>query len=303
MKLSIWSSYYAELKIEDAVQRFIKNGIYCSEISDEHGLELLNRSENVLETAKGFASFLNEHNFEISQGHLLLGIKICSEDDALEKLYRWIDLYEAIGVKNMVLHCDNLIETAFSKQEKIEKNIEKLRILAEYIKDKDVTICLENLRPHMLGEQELIDRSADDLLYMIRCVGSGNFGICLDTGHLNLTDKNQREFILKVGSKLAKLKKEAQTMKSVKTPRYWQSEEFQPLVEVKTIYGNKVRIPSLFKESWDILTNMSESIISEQGRLAGLKTIKELMATENQMTSKKREDFCKVFVEGYQEQS
>ena len=91
-------------------------------------------------------------------------------------------------------------------------------------------------------------------------------------------------------------------MKSVKTPKYWQREEFQPLVEEKTIYGNKVRIPSRFKDSWDFLTNMSENIILEQGRLAGLRTIKELMATETQMTSKLREDFCKVFAESYQEQ-
>ena len=91
--------------------------------------------------------------------------------------------------------------------------------------------------------------------------------------------------------------------KEVKTPLYWKKEEFQPLVEVETLYGNKVKIPSRSKESWDFLTNMSKTIISEQGRRAGLKTIKELMATETQMTSKKREDFCKVFAEIYQEQN
>ena len=205
MKLSIWSSYYTEMKIEQAVLRFIENGIYCTEISDEHGLELLSRSEDVLKTAKEFASFLKEHNFEIPQGHLWLRIKICSDDTAVEKLCRWIDLYEAIGVKNMVLHCDNLVGTDFTKHEKIEKNVEKLRVLAEYIKDKDVTICLENLRPHGPEDSELIDRNADDLLHIISRVGSDKLGICLDTGHLNLTDKNQREFILKAGDKLKAL--------------------------------------------------------------------------------------------------
>ena len=194
-----------EMKIEQAVLRFIENGIYCTEISDEHGLELLSRSEDVLKTAKEFASFLKEHNFEIPQGHLWLRIKICSDDTAVEKLCRWIDLYEAIGVKNMVLHCDNLVGTDFTKHEKIEKNVEKLRVLAEYIKDKDVMICLENLRPHGPEDSELIDRNADDLLHIISRVGSDKLGICLDTGHLNLTDKNQREFILKAGDKLMAL--------------------------------------------------------------------------------------------------
>ena len=205
MKLSIWSSYYMELKIEDAIKRFVDNGIYCIELSDEHGFELLSRNDDVLETAKNFAYFLKEYNFEISQGHLWLKIKICADDTALEKLFRWIDMYEEIGIKNMVLHCDNLSETNLSREEKIEKNIEKLQILAEYIKNKEITVCLENLRPHSPEETELVDRSADDLLYIIERIGSSKFGICLDTGHLNLTDKNQREFILKAGDKLKAL--------------------------------------------------------------------------------------------------
>ena len=205
MKLSIWSSYYMELKIEDAIKRFVDNGIYCIELSDEHGFELLSRNDDVLETAKNFANFLKEYNFEISQGHLWLKIKICADDTALEKLFRWIDMYEEIGIKNMVLHCDNLSETNLSREEKIEKNIEKLQILAEYIKNKEITVCLENLRPRSPEETELVDRSADDLLYIIERIGSSKFGICLDTGHLNLTDKNQREFILKAGDKLKAL--------------------------------------------------------------------------------------------------
>lgn len=205
MKLSIWSSYYMELKVEDAIKRLVDNGIYCSELSDEHGFELLLRNDDVLETARSFANFLKEHNFEISQGHLWLKIKVCADDTALAKLYRWIDMYEEIGIKNMVLHCDDLSETAFSREEKIEKNIEKLRAVAEYIKDKEITICLENLRPRTPKETELVDRSVDDLLYIIERIGSNRFGICLDTGHLNLTDKNQREFILKAGDKLKAL--------------------------------------------------------------------------------------------------
>ena len=205
MELGIWSTYYYELSPEDAVKELAKNGIRACELSDEHGEMLLNRSDDVVATGRAFAQFLKEQNFSIPQGHLWLYIKICKNPDSLEQLYRWIDLYEAIGIRNMVLHCDNLVGTTFSRQEKVEKNIEQLRILAEYIKDKDVTVCLENLRPHTPEEKELVDRNADDLLYIIDRVGSDRFGICLDTGHLNLTDKNQREFILKAGSKLKAL--------------------------------------------------------------------------------------------------
>ena len=197
MKLSIWSSYYMELKIEDAVQRFIDNGIYCSELSDEHGLELLERSEDIFETARKFKTFLDEKNFEMSQGHLWLKIALCSDETAVENLFRWIDLYEAIGVKNMVLHCDVLNKSGLPQPERLDKNVEKLRELAEYVRNKDITICLENL--------SITTQSADDLLYIIDRVGSNRFGICLDTGHLNLTLKNQRDFILKAGDRLKAL--------------------------------------------------------------------------------------------------
>ncbi|MBQ9797650.1 MAG: sugar phosphate isomerase/epimerase [Clostridia bacterium] len=202
MRLSVWSSYYVDLTIEDAIEKFIENGIYCSELSDEHGRELLDRNDDISATAKAFSAFLKEKNFELSQGHLYLSIKICSDESALQTLYRWIDFYEMIGIKNMVLHCDNMLQTSLTRQERVEKNIEKLKALAEYIKDKEITVCLENLRPHFSEDEELVDRNADDLLYIIDRVGSDRLGICLDTGHLNLTDKNQREFILKAGSRL-----------------------------------------------------------------------------------------------------
>lgn len=60
-------------------------------------------------------------------------------------------------------------------------------------------MCLENL-----GKTS-VTKNADDLLYLIDRIGSDRFGICLDTGHLNLADKDQRTFILKAGDKLKAL--------------------------------------------------------------------------------------------------
>lgn len=205
MRLSIWSSYYYNLSPEESIDRLYKNGIYCSELSDEHGLQLLSRDSDHMKTAREFAAFLKERNFEVSQGHLWLKVKICSDETAVSVLCDWIDMYEAIGIKNMVLHCDNLVELPISKQEKIDRNVEKLKMVAEHIKDKDITVCLENLRPHAPDDPELIDGTVEDLMYIIDRVGSPRFGICLDTGHLNLTVKNHREFILKAGGRLKAL--------------------------------------------------------------------------------------------------
>ncbi|MBR6682443.1 MAG: sugar phosphate isomerase/epimerase, partial [Clostridia bacterium] len=61
------------------------------------------------------------------------------------------------------------------------------------------------LRPVSPDKTDLIDKNADNLLDIIERVGSDRFGICLDTGHLNMTDKDQRAFILKAGKKLKAL--------------------------------------------------------------------------------------------------
>lgn len=205
MKLSVWSSYYHELEPEKAILRFLDNGIDCSEFSDEHGTMLLARSGDPVETGRRFGAFARAHGFEISQGHLKLSLRICSDETAMDTLFRWVDLYEAIGIRNMVLHCDGLMGTSLSREEKIEKNVAKLRELAEHIKGKDITICLENLRRRASSDTNLIDITAEDLLHLISLTGSNQFGICLDTGHLNLTEHSQREFILKAGDKLRAL--------------------------------------------------------------------------------------------------
>ncbi|MBQ7336548.1 MAG: sugar phosphate isomerase/epimerase [Clostridia bacterium] len=196
-ELSIWSQYYYEMSPEDAVEEFLKHGIRACELSDEHGRELLERGEDVVATGKAFASFLRERSFSVPQGHLWLKIKLCSDPTALEILFRWIDLYEAIGIRNMVLHCDTSLPEEWGFETRAAQNIEKLKALAAYIEGRDITVCLENLR--------MFTKSAEELLYIIDRVGSKQLGICLDTGHLNLTVRDQRAFILSAGKRLRAL--------------------------------------------------------------------------------------------------
>jgi len=193
-KLSIWSQYYYEMTPEEAVDEFIRNGLSCCELSDEHGAMLLSRSDDVTAVGTQFAQYLQARNFEISQGHLWLSCKIVSDETALARLFRWVDLYAAIGIRNMVLHCDSMQDSALSNEEKLWCNIEKFRLLAAHIEGRDIMICLENLRG--------IVTNVDELLFVIEQVGSEQFGICLDTGHLNLTEKDQQAFIRKAGKKL-----------------------------------------------------------------------------------------------------
>lgn len=198
-ELSIWSAYYIDLGPEEAVLEMKKQGLTHSELSDEHGEALLHRGDPV-EVGKAFKAFLAEQNFAMPQGHLWLKCKICSTEEAVYDLLPWLDLYDAIGVKNAVLHLDSIAaEPELSMASRYARNLEKLQILEKHIKDRGLSICvcLENL--------SAIAQTAEELCDVVDQLDPDHFGICLDTGHLNLNDKDQRRFILTAGKRLKAL--------------------------------------------------------------------------------------------------
>lgn len=201
MKLSVWSSYYYDLSPEDALCEFKAHGFNCCEISFEHAYVLMERGD-IKKSGEEFGKFAAELGMDISQGHLSYEAKLCKEEGK-SFLKKQIDLFLAMGVKNAVLHCDSLAwreGEEITREKKIEENCKALSELLDYIKDSDMVICLENLI-----STDFIN-SADGVLYFIEKFNSPHLGVCLDTGHLNLTDnKNQAEFIKKVGKHIKAL--------------------------------------------------------------------------------------------------
>lgn len=196
MELSVWSAYYHDLSPEEALARFKKLGVNAVELSTNHGQMLLERGEDVKKTGAAFKAYAEEIGMQVTQGHLWLQARIVSNPEAVDILKRWIDLYEAAGVRNMVLHMDVYNMEDKSVEEMHDANVAKLKELAAHIEGRDAYICLENLfrrgSEHICQLLEIIDR-----------VGSDRFGITLDTGHLNMVrTTSQREFILTAGEKL-----------------------------------------------------------------------------------------------------
>lgn len=192
--LAIWTSYYISLTPEDAVLELKKNGIPAAELSDEHGQMLLERGDPKTVGAE-FRQFLEKENFIITQGHLLLSAKLCSDKTAYEKLTSWIDLFAAIGIKNAVLHADCLAGEDISDDERFTRNLVFLKKLESYVKGKGIRICLENLGGFV--------SNIEGLLRLTDMLDPECFGICLDTGHLILHgDGDQRRFILAAGDRL-----------------------------------------------------------------------------------------------------
>ena len=193
-KLSVWTSYYVELGPEEAILELKKNGIVCAELSDEHGFVLLSRGEPA-EVGAEFRAFLEKESFTMTQGHLWLKVKLCTDPDAVSILKKWLTLYEAVGIENAVLHCD-FIDSApdLTHEERAARNLEKLLELQEFVRPMRIRICLENLNRSF--------QTSEKLLSVVNRLEEDCFGVCLDTGHLNMNGEAQADFIRNVGSRL-----------------------------------------------------------------------------------------------------
>lgn len=199
MKISMWSSYYGEIHPEDMVVELEKHGIAYGELSTEHSALLLERGDP-FQVGKAFKAYADEHHVTFLQGHLELRTKLCEEAER-EFLKKELDLYHAIGITRAVLHVDMLSRYGQLPVEEIrQRNLEGLRDLLAHIEGRDTVICLENIHNKSITE------SIEDIFLLIDALDSDQIGICLDTGHLNLSeDKDQVRFIRKAGKRLKAL--------------------------------------------------------------------------------------------------
>ena len=192
---SIWSQFYNTKEPEDAILQFEIDGITHIELSSEHSESLLQREGEPYEIGRTFAEFCKQRGITVGQAHMIFPSNIVTEPEICKTLVRQMELLDGMGVKYGVLHGDSMQDADISYLEKHEKNIEALKYLVSISAHTKVKLCLENMRGIFDG--------IDDILYAIDKVGSDRLGVCLDTGHLNLTKtSSQREFILKAGSRL-----------------------------------------------------------------------------------------------------
>lgn len=200
MKLSMWTSYYMDLSPEDAIREIAKNEYKYAELSDEHAAELLKRGEPK-EVGKAFKAFADAQGVQMPQGHLYLKVRLRDKEQPVVPILKnWLDLFLACGVCRAVLHCDTVVKDGESLNQIQEENAAVLRELVAYLEGTDMVICLENLGPKSRV------RNAEELLWYIREIGEEHLGICLDTGHLNLTEfKDQASFIHAAGKHLKAL--------------------------------------------------------------------------------------------------
>ena len=201
--ISVYLSYFEDLSAEQAVQLMTEAGFTHAEMSEDHLYELMQR-DDPLTKAKEFKQFLGDRGMTISQGHLSFekGMWMCG-DDTVDKLKRELELFSVIGVKNAVLHATG--GEGMEPEQRYARVVENVRKVAEFAGTLGITVCLENLfsTPYLL--------TADTLLELIKAAGGKHLGICLDTGHLHLCNKqgkvqqSQGAFIRTAGKHLQAL--------------------------------------------------------------------------------------------------
>jgi sugar phosphate isomerase/epimerase len=207
MQISMWSSYLFEMSAEKMVKTMLAHGFNCTELSDEHAKELLDRGP-VAKVGKEFKKFCDNQGFSLPQGHLYLDANIAHPDivkrtKILDELKYWCELFNILDIKAGVLHPGGNGWSADSEQEQIEEVIiESLATINSYVDNTPLIICLENTcSKELIG----LGQNVKELLRFIKPFSPNNFGICLDTGHLALTKESCAEFIRKAGTNLKAL--------------------------------------------------------------------------------------------------
>lgn len=192
IRTSIWTSYFIDFTPEEAVRHFASRNWDELEFSTEHSAALLKRGEPG-KVGKEFKAYCSDLGVSCPQGHLWLqsDIAATNQDEVLDILKRWLDLYMAIGIKAAVVHPGGaeMEKKGSSPEAVLEAQTQALRTLAGHARGT-ITLCIENvIRPDEITR----------LLTIIKACGCDGLGICLDTGHLNMFEKNPGAFIRAAG--------------------------------------------------------------------------------------------------------
>ncbi len=200
--VSVWIDYWENESVEESIARLRKAGFTHGELSIVHLPQIMAADDPVKYGAQ-LKVYADNLGFTIPQGHTSFTEGLVGEQ-AVERLKPELDMFAALGIQKAVVHVNGGKEMTDPKARYADW-IKNLRTLSEYVEGTGVTLCLENL----IANPET--RSSNGLLKLIQDAGDKNLAICLDTGHLHLsntkgtTNETHGDFIRNVGSYLQAL--------------------------------------------------------------------------------------------------
>lgn len=168
--------------------------------------ELLSYYEPVLRALK-------ENELSVCQAHAVFPSWVDGHaeviDWAVRMDMRTIELCEAIHCPILIVHGISLKPGA-EKKEQDNLNMRLFEPLAEFLKGKDMIVCLENLFTHDTSgyhEGTCSDpaEAAAYIDHLNQLAGRIAFALCFDTGHLNLLSKDVGQYVQTLGSRIRAL--------------------------------------------------------------------------------------------------
>ncbi|MBU4211596.1 MAG: sugar phosphate isomerase/epimerase [Verrucomicrobia bacterium] len=206
----------------DMVPCFAEHGWQTLELGEEHAHDLL-KEGSPSRVGAAFRRYAADFNVSFPQAHFIMNTRgyrpedlpgkrefdLAPADDAefdavMDVMKRWLDLFNALGVRCGVLHAGGAGLSAgvgWDAARIFERRVKALERIAEYAKGGETLICLENYS----SRSDVGVETAADMIGIIRAVNSEQVKICLDTGHANVAGVDPAAFIREAGPLLKAL--------------------------------------------------------------------------------------------------
>lgn len=148
-------------------------------------------------------------SFYQTHGTTLTGKKWGDPSLAEEEAHVWkmneraIEASAMLGAKWVVMHPYNLpLDPIYSSKKALEKNLSYLAPFIELAKKHGVGIAVENMVDFGGNRRRYCGGDPDELIELVDTIHDPSVGICIDTGHANLSGIHSGEFIRLAGSRL-----------------------------------------------------------------------------------------------------
>lgn len=172
-------------KICDLTKEMGFEGIEFTQLDDPaYGI-----TTDPIKTAKELKEYCEKIGLEIISYTVGVNLVGPNADAELEKLLRYIDVAEALGVK-VLRHdvCYSLPEYLYSWEDAVDELVPRIRCATEYAKQKGIKTCTEN--------HGFIFQAPERVEALINAVNNKNYGWLCDMGNFLCADADPVESVM-----------------------------------------------------------------------------------------------------------
>jgi len=195
---SIWTSWFIELPVEQALKKICEVGFKYIELSAEHMNEILARNREIYLDSNSrdralsidepcplnkLSSLLESLSLKAIHVHGpfdLVDFTSKSIYERIKEAEKWIEYAHKLGLPTIVCHPFTLRELSPSKCK--EMNLKFYGEVVKFCREYGVKIALENIDSKCKYGAKI-----SDLIEIIEALSDEYLGICLDTSHANLS--------------------------------------------------------------------------------------------------------------------